>query len=66
MERALDEDMHFSSVDLWFAPEASKDEEKIWVKTIPGEGWEMLLRLNGPLEPYFDRAWKPDDIVKVK
>jgi hypothetical protein len=25
-----------------------------------------LLRLYGPLEPYFDGTWKPDDIVKVK
>jgi len=25
-----------------------------WIKTIPGEGWEILLRLYGPLEPYFD------------
>ena len=66
MERALEEDMHFSSVDLWFAPKAPKGKEKNWVKTIPGEGWEILLRLNGPLEPYFDRAWRPDDIVKVK
>jgi hypothetical protein len=54
------------SVDLWFAPTAPKGKEKNWVKTIPGEGWEILLRLYGPLEPYFDRTWKPDDIVRVK
>jgi hypothetical protein len=54
------------SVDLWFAPEAPKGKKKNWVKTIPGEGWEILLRLYGPLEPYFDRTWKPDDIVRLK
>lgn len=52
------------SVDIWFGPKAPK--EKNWIKTIPGEGWEILLRLYGPLEPYFDQTWKPDDIVRVK
>ena len=49
---------------IWFAPEAPEGKEKNWVKTIPGEGWEILLRLYGPLEPFFDRTWKPDDIKK--
>jgi hypothetical protein len=53
------------SVDIWFAPKAPKGHEKNWIKTIPGQGWSILLRLYGPLEPYFDGTWKPDDIVKV-
>ena len=51
---------------IWFAPEAPEGKEKNWVKTIPGEGWEILIRLYGPLEPFFDQTWKPDDIVKIK
>lgn len=51
---------------IWFAPKAPEGKEKNWVKTIPGEGWEILLRLYGPLEPFFDQTWKPNDIVKVK
>jgi hypothetical protein len=51
---------------IWFAPEAPKGKEKNWVKTIPGEGWEILIRLYGPLEPFFEQTWKPDDIEKVK
>jgi hypothetical protein len=54
------------SVDLYFGPEAPEGKEKNWVKTIPGEGWEILLRLYGPLEPYFDGTWKPNDFVKIK
>ncbi|MGD9031446.1 MAG: DUF1254 domain-containing protein [Desulfobacteraceae bacterium] len=54
------------SIDIWFAPEAPKGKEKNWIKTIPGEGWFIYIRLYGPLEPYFDQTWKPDDIVKVK
>lgn len=53
------------SVDVWFSPKAPNGEERNWIKTIPGEGWSILIRLYGPLEPYFDEGWKPDDIVKV-
>ncbi len=53
------------SVDLYFGPEAPEGKEKNWVKTIPGEGWMTLIRLYGPLEPFFDQTWKPDDIVKM-
>jgi hypothetical protein len=53
------------SVDVWFSPEAPKGKEKNWIKTIPGEGWSILIRLYGPLEPYFDEDWKPDDIAKI-
>ncbi|MGI9647963.1 MAG: DUF1254 domain-containing protein [Acidimicrobiia bacterium] len=53
------------SVDLWFGPEAPEGKERNWVRTIPNEGWEILFRLYGPLEPFFDQSWKPDDFVKV-
>jgi hypothetical protein len=53
------------SIDIWFAPEAPAGREKNWIRTIPGEGWEILFRLYGPLEPYFDKTWVPDDIIKV-
>jgi hypothetical protein len=35
------------------------------VKTLPGKGWFPFLRLYGPLEPFFDETWRPDDIVKA-
>jgi len=53
------------SVDVWFSPTPPKGKEKNWIKTIPGEGWEILLRLYGPLEPFFDQTWKPDDIERL-
>jgi len=53
------------SVDIWFSPKAPEGKEKNWIKTLPGEGWFILIRLYGPLEPYFSDDWKPDDIVKV-
>ncbi len=54
------------SIDLYFGPEVPEGKEKNWVKTIPGEGWFAYIRLYGPLESYFDKTWKPDDIVKVQ
>ena len=53
------------SIDIYFGPKAPKGFEANWVKTIPGEGWFSYIRLYGPLESYFDRTWKPDDVVKI-
>lgn len=54
------------SVTIWFGPEAPKGEEANWVQTMPGKGWNTLLRLYGPLEPWFDKRWKPGDFELVK
>jgi hypothetical protein len=53
------------SVDVWFAPEAPEGKESNWVQTIPGKGWFMILRLYGPLEPWFDQSWRPGEIELV-
>jgi hypothetical protein len=54
------------SVDVWFGPKAPAGKEPNWVQTIPGKAWFMILRLYGPLEPWFKQTWRPDDIVLVK
>ncbi len=54
------------SVDVYFGPAAPKDMESNWVQTIPGKGWFMILRLYGPLEPWFDQSWKPGEITLVE
>ncbi|WP_168203112.1 DUF1254 domain-containing protein [Marinobacter fonticola] len=53
------------SYDLYFGPEEPDGEAANWVKTVPGKGWFFLFRLYGPEQPYFDRSWKPDDLVKL-
>ena len=50
------------SVDVWFGPTAPEGKESNWVQTIPGKGWFMILRLYGPLEPWFDKTWRPGEI----
>jgi hypothetical protein len=47
--------------DIFFGPEAPEGMEDNWVQTIPGKGWNMLFRLYGPLEPWFDKTWRPGD-----
>lgn len=52
-----------SSVDVYFGPAAPEGKENNWIQTIPGKGWFTALRLYGPLEPWFDKTWKPGEIV---
>jgi hypothetical protein len=36
-----------------------------WVQTMPSKSWSVLLRLYAPLEPWFDKSWKPSDFELV-
>ncbi len=51
------------SVDVYFGPKAPAGREGNWIQTVPGKSWFTILRLYGPLEPWFKKAWRPDDIV---
>jgi hypothetical protein len=54
------------SVDVYFGPTAPPGKEKNWVQTVPGQGWNTILRLYGPLEPWFNKTWRPGEIEFVK
>ena len=54
------------SVDVYFGPKAPVGKENNWVQTIPGKGWNTLLRLYGPLDPWFDKTWQPGEFVMIK
>jgi hypothetical protein len=32
---------------------------------MPGKGWFTILRLHSPLEPFFDKSWRPSEIELV-
>ena len=51
------------SVDVYFGPKAPAGKETNWVQTVPGKGWNTLLRLYSPLEPWFDKTWRPSEIT---
>ena len=33
-----------------------------WIQTVPDKGWWVILRLYSPLEPFFDKSWRPSEI----
>ncbi len=54
------------SVDLYFGPKAPEGKEANWIATVPSKGWFACLRLYGPLEPWFDKTWRPGEVELVK
>ena len=53
------------SVDIYFGPSAPLGKESNWIETIPGKGWFCFLRLYSPLEPWFDKTWRPGEIELI-
>jgi hypothetical protein len=54
------------STDVWFGPTVPQGANKAnWVQTVPGKGWNVLFRLYGPLEPWFDKTWRLGEFVQV-
>ena len=53
------------STTIWFGPKPPKGHEANWIQTVPGKGWFICLRLYGPLEPWFDKTWRPGEIELV-
>ena len=49
-------------VTVWFGPKPPAGNEGNWVQTMPGKGYSVLLRLYGPLEPWFNQTWQPGDL----
>lgn len=54
------------SYTMWFSPKAPKGHEGNWIQTIEGKGYCVLLRLYGPLEPWFEKTWKPGDFKLIE
>jgi hypothetical protein len=53
------------SIDVYFGPKAPQDKESNWAQTAPGRGWNVVLRLYGALEPWFNGTWRPGEIEPV-
>ena len=43
-------------------PTAPEGNESNWIQTVPGKGWWIILRLYNPLQPFFDKSWRPSEI----
>ena len=54
------------SIDLYLGPNPPEGKEQNWVRTLPGKGFFLYFRFYGPLEPFYDKTWRPGDVVRVE
>jgi hypothetical protein len=50
------------SIDVYFGPKAPTGKENNWTQTVPGKGYNVVLRMYGALEPWFNKTWRPGEI----
>ncbi|MGW5316517.1 DUF1254 domain-containing protein [Nocardia thailandica] len=53
------------SIVLWFGPTPPPGAQANWIRTVPGKSWFPMLRLYGPLQPWFDKRWQPGELEIV-
>jgi hypothetical protein len=55
------------STTVYFSPTQPAGVKRgNWIQTMPGKGYFPMLRLYSPLEPFFDKSWRPSEIELVK
>ena len=54
------------SATVYFGPKPPEGKEGNWVQTMPGKGYNVLLRLYGPEQAWFDKTWMPGDFELVE
>ena len=54
------------STTVYFGPTAPDGRQSNWVQTVPGKSWFTILRLYGPLQPWFDKTWRPGEIEPAR
>jgi len=52
------------STDIYFGPTTPGDG-KNWLRTLPNNGFFVILRIYGPAQAFFDQTWKPGDIERI-
>jgi hypothetical protein len=50
------------TIDIYFGPTMPDGQDRNWIQTVPGHGWFPIFRAYGPLEPYYDKSWKLNDV----
>jgi hypothetical protein len=55
------------STTVYFGPKQPEGVKRgNWIQTMPDKGWFVILRLYSPLEPFFDKSWRPSEIALVR
>jgi hypothetical protein len=52
------------STDIYFSS-TSPGDGKNWLRSMPGEGFFVILRIYGPTQAFFDKTWVPSDMEKL-
>jgi hypothetical protein len=55
------------STVVYFSPtQPEKVAPGNWIQTDPAKGWFIILRLYSPLQPFFDKTWRPGEVELVR
>jgi hypothetical protein len=55
------------STTVYFAPSQPAGVKRgNWIQTDAAKGWFTILRLYGPLAPFFSKTWRPSGVEPVK
>jgi hypothetical protein len=55
------------STTVYFSPSQPDGVDRgNWIQTMPGKGWNAVLRLYSPLKPFFDKSWRAGEVELVK
>ena len=54
------------SITVYFGPQPPAGKENNWTQTLPGKSFNVMFRMYGPLEPWFDKSWKLSDFELVE
>ncbi|MCP4332321.1 MAG: DUF1254 domain-containing protein, partial [Gammaproteobacteria bacterium] len=54
------------SATVYFGPSTPEGHKANWVQTMPGKGYNVLLRIYSPEQAWFDKTWKPGDFELVE
>jgi hypothetical protein len=66
-ERRTGHEIQRRVTTVYFSPTQSAGVKRgNWIQTVPGKGWWVVLRLYSPLEPFFDKTWRPSEITLVQ
>ena len=54
------------SYDVYIGPKPPSGDKVNWIQTVPGKGWNMLWRIYGPTQVWYDGGWRPSEIELVE
>jgi hypothetical protein len=52
------------SCDVYIGPKKPEGKAN-WIQSIPGKGWNLLWRIYGPEQEWYDKKWRPSEIEEL-